>query len=250
MNRRLRRPLTLSLLLAWAAFSPAAAQIPKEFKNLQVLPKDIEQRQLIDTMRGFATDLGVRCNHCHVGEDPMDFSTFDFASDEKETKRIARVMLRMVQQINGAYLPDTKRPADQRLEVTCFTCHRSVTRPQTLEQALLDTILESGVDAGITRYRLLREKYYGQAVFDFGERTLIGLAETLSRHHQKYTEAVALLELNLEYYPESVFTHAGLGETLAAAGDKQAAIEHFEKAQSMMPDAAWLKRRLEALKQP
>ncbi len=249
MKRRSCRLSTLCVFLAWALLVPAAAQIPKEFKNLQVLPKDIEQRQLIGVMRGFATELGVRCNHCHVGENPQDLSTHDFASDEKESKRIARVMLKMVRQINGEHLPATGRPADQRLEVSCFTCHRGVTRPQTLEQSLLDPILEVGVEAGIQRYRLLRDKYYGQAVFDFGERSLLGLADTLSREHGNSEAAVAVLNLNLEYYPESAFTYVALAETLATAGDKEAAIENLEKAQALMPDADWLKRRLEALKQ-
>ena len=37
----------------------AFAQIPDEFTNLEVLPDDIEQRQLVNTMRGFAFGLGL-----------------------------------------------------------------------------------------------------------------------------------------------------------------------------------------------
>ena len=50
----------LALLLGTA---PGAAQIPDEFTNLKLLPKDIEKRQLIGTMRDWAGGLGVRCNH-------------------------------------------------------------------------------------------------------------------------------------------------------------------------------------------
>ena len=74
--------------------SPASAQIPQTFTNLQVLPKDIPRAQLVSTMRGFAGALGVRCTHCHVG--PDDLQGMDFATDEKESKKIARTMLRMV----------------------------------------------------------------------------------------------------------------------------------------------------------
>lgn len=40
---------------------------PPDPTNLQVLPKDIPKAQLVQTMRGFAMGLGVRCEHCHVG---------------------------------------------------------------------------------------------------------------------------------------------------------------------------------------
>jgi hypothetical protein len=47
-------------LLAGAFASPALAQIPTKFTNLEVLPKDIPRAELIATMRGFAGALGVR----------------------------------------------------------------------------------------------------------------------------------------------------------------------------------------------
>lgn len=52
----------------------ARAQFPPDaFTNLQVLPKDITQSELIDLMAGFTRALGVRCTHCHVG-DPARWS--------------------------------------------------------------------------------------------------------------------------------------------------------------------------------
>jgi hypothetical protein len=102
--------------------------------NLQVLPKDIPLKELIQTMRGFTQGLGVRCQHCHVfkGEDPNDLSTFDFANDEKESKKIARAMIRMAMAINTDHLKDIgeARPAGE-LKVTCYTCHRGETTPAT-----------------------------------------------------------------------------------------------------------------------
>ena len=85
--------IRIGLLLAAVLAAPvdAAAQWPPErFSNLQVLPQDISLGELVATMRGFASALGVRCNHCHVGTDPDDLSTFQFPSDEKYTKRKAR----------------------------------------------------------------------------------------------------------------------------------------------------------------
>src|SRR4051812_13606150 len=79
--------------------SPPAANAPP-FKNLQVFPKDIARPQLLANMRFFSQSLGVRCTFCHVGVEGQPPSTFDFASDAKKEKLIARKMLAMVQRIN------------------------------------------------------------------------------------------------------------------------------------------------------
>ena len=107
---------------------------PSPPTNLQVLPKDIPIKQLIQTMRAFTQGLGVRCQHCHVfkGNDPDDLTTFDFASDEKETKKTARAMLRMGLAINNEYLKEIGEPRPNgALKVTCYTCHRGETKPAT-----------------------------------------------------------------------------------------------------------------------
>jgi cytochrome c len=85
-------------------------------------------------MRAFTQGLGVRCQHCHVfkGNDPDDLTTFDFGSDEKETKKTARTMIRMGFAINDEHLKDVgeSRP-DGAMKVTCYTCHRGETKPAT-----------------------------------------------------------------------------------------------------------------------
>ena len=106
------------------ATAPAAPQ----YKNLRVLPKDISQEQLFPIMKSFAQSLGVRCVHCHVGEEGKPLSTFDFASDAKKEKLVARKMLVMVHKINSEEL-GIKDMKDAK--VTCFTCHRGATKPLT-----------------------------------------------------------------------------------------------------------------------
>ena len=116
--------------------------------NLKVLPKDMTRQQVTQVMRGFTRALGVRCQHCHVGEG-NDLSKFDFASDAKVTKEIARKMITMVTDINGKYLlgveapPPPPPPADAPPaaapaapaapgpKVTCFSCHRGALKPLT-----------------------------------------------------------------------------------------------------------------------
>jgi hypothetical protein len=113
--------------VAAAQSSPPPAQPPfavPPFKNLKVFPKDISREQLISNMKFFSQSLGVRCTYCHVGVEGQPLSTFDFASDAKDKKLIARAMLEMAHRIN-------KEEFDGQMKVTCFTCHRGSTRPLT-----------------------------------------------------------------------------------------------------------------------
>jgi photosynthetic reaction center cytochrome c subunit len=101
---------------------------PPDPTNLQVFPKDVSKRDLINAMRSFTRGLGVRCEFCHVGEG-NDLSKFDFASDEKRQKKNTRVMMTMTRDINArlANIPEP-RPADT-LAVSCYTCHRGQQKP-------------------------------------------------------------------------------------------------------------------------
>ena len=105
------------------------AQIPEKFTNLQVLPKEIQRPALVSVMRSFAMELGVRCEHCHVGEG-NDLSKFDFAADTKAPKAVARTMMKMLVTINNESLKGVGDPARQP-KVTCYTCHRGTTKPLT-----------------------------------------------------------------------------------------------------------------------
>jgi hypothetical protein len=126
------RFLTASVTVFALGFTSAAfrapEQLPQKFTNLSVLPKDIAPRDLVDIMKQFCFDLGVRCEHCHQGEG-NDLSKFDFASDARPAKATARVMLKMVAAINTEHLKSLARtPAPN---VTCYTCHRGAARPAT-----------------------------------------------------------------------------------------------------------------------
>ena len=122
---------TFGATVAWAQAQPVSPPAPPRFavppyKNLKVLPKTIEREQLLDTMKLFSQSLGVRCTHCHVGEEGKPLSTFDFASDAKQKKQVARKMLAMVHRINKQDFGVTDFT---KVKVTCFTCHRGSTKP-------------------------------------------------------------------------------------------------------------------------
>lgn len=121
--------------LALAVTTVTAQQnpIPDKFTNLKVLPPTITRAELVPVMRSFALNLGVRCEHCHVGEG-NDLSKFDFASDAKPPKATARKMLAMVAGLNQTLGVEPGSPATAR-KVTCFTCHRGAVKPLTAAPA-------------------------------------------------------------------------------------------------------------------
>jgi hypothetical protein len=227
-----------------SAAAPRAEEPPK---NLQVLPKDLTRRQVIDIMRGFTAALDVQCTHCHYAKDPKDFSTIDFASDEKEEKKTARVMLRMVKTINDEYVSKVAMPSSP--EVRCFTCHHGQTRPRTLEDSLAPALAEGGAKQALARYAELREKYYGRAVYDFGPDTLARMGQSLARE-QKLADALAILEFNAQQYPDSARTLAVLADVQAASGNREGAIATLKKLLALEPDDARTKQRLEELSKP
>jgi hypothetical protein len=128
--------VSVIFLAACAAISQQKSQ-PQvadnlQFHNLQVLPPNITHDELIATMRGFARSLGTKCNHCHVANAPGAQEEFDFASDAKPEKKVARTMLRMVRDINANYVSKINAHGQT---VMCFTCHRGQTVPETMAAA-------------------------------------------------------------------------------------------------------------------
>ena len=134
-NRLVAAAFTLCALFAIPAAIVARAQqnpIPEKFTNLQVLPKDITRPELVQMMRGFSMQTGSRCSHCHLGEESQDLSEYDFASDARPLKAVARKMILMLRAINGPLLEGVGTAAvPGSPKVTCFTCHRGVKKPLT-----------------------------------------------------------------------------------------------------------------------
>jgi hypothetical protein len=100
----------------------AANQAPPT--NLQVLPKDMARPEVVTLMRGFTGALGVQCSYCHVMEGRGGRN--DMASDEKPPKAVARVMMRLVNDVNAKFAADLKDP-DAKID--CGTCHRGAAKP-------------------------------------------------------------------------------------------------------------------------
>jgi hypothetical protein len=221
---------------------PASAQIPDKFTNLQVLPKDTPKAELQSTMRKFAFALNVRCPYCHMEKEDK---TIDFAADDKQAKRTARIMLQMVATINHDYVGkiETTSPA----HVECVTCHHGIAQPRTLNAVLSDAIDTQGIDAGVKLYRDLRGQYYGTGAYDFSETPLNQLAESLLARH-KTKDAVAIMEMNFAANnPQSIWAFHVLAMSHQANGEKDKALADFRKVVELHPEDTWAKQQIEAL---
>ena len=235
------------IALGFCLPSPAGAQLPEEFHNLKVLPQDIAQRELIGVMKSFSRGLGVRCAYCHVGdEQTQSLWEFDFVSDEKPTKEAARVMLRMMREINREHLPRIGKKAPELLEVQCITCHRGQARPLSLAQTLEAAVRADGLEAGLQKYAELRERHYGSHTFDFGPRSLQALVRNLKQQNQP-AAALAFAKLNIEHFPEMASNYILLGDLQLESGDKAAAIASYQKAKKLNPDNPLPQQKLDQL---
>lgn len=236
--------LTAGLTLIPSA--PASAQIPDKYENLQVLPKDTKRDALVQRMREFSLALNVRCQHCHIGGDGMSFDGVDFKSDEKSAKKKARQMMRMVDEINTKLLtavPDRVVPA---VRVDCVTCHHGLSVPKTLATTLNETIAKEGAAAAAAQYRKLRETTMINGRYDFSEWSVTELARQLKEKGDS-ASAIAMLELNGEFYPKSPAIDLILGDMHRERGERDKAIARYKLALEKNPKAEEARKRLAEL---
>ena len=107
--------------------------------NLKVLPKDTTGEQVHEIMHGWEAQLGTECTTCHTVDPtrkmPNGRPALNFADDSKPEKNTARLMYRMVEDINKNYVSMVpKDDKDGKAEksdamVTCGTCHRGNLHP-------------------------------------------------------------------------------------------------------------------------
>ena len=239
------RPLVLLILLT-AAPCAGGAQLPEKFENLQYFRKDIPRDTLVNIMRGFSFALGVRCQYCHAGGDGISFQGVDFKSDDKPAKRKARYMLRMADTINNRLLAALPDRSDPPIRVACVTCHRGLSKPATLASTLTATIESKGTDSAVAQYRRLRQNTITQGTFDFGEWSMNELARTLSEQG-KTAEAIAMLELNQEFYPQAAEIDFMIAELHRQRGEKDLAITRYRAVLQKDPNNQRAKQRLTEL---
>jgi hypothetical protein len=240
--------MAMIVTLVAAAAGTASAQTtdtPWKGENLQVYPKDIGRAQLTQRMREFSFALGVRCQYCHAGGNGVSFDGVSFASDEKPAKRTARLMLRMVDQLNSATLAQLPSRAEPRVVVECGTCHRGSALPKSLQTTLFEIVESQGASAAVAKYRELRaDAILGR--YNFGEWEINELARRLVEAG-KPDAAIAILDMNAEFNPTSAEIEVMVGEIYRHQGNRDKAIERYRKALAKAPQHPVAKRLLEEL---
>jgi hypothetical protein len=252
MNRVAGLALGTLLLAASSASAqtPAATtggQTPAQppMTNLQIIPKDTPQPQVVQTMQAIAASLGVQCNYCHVVEGRGGRN--DMASDEKPTKKAARGMILLTREINEKLPAALNKSSEAATRVGCATCHRGVPIPKQITDIVTDAAANGGATAGLAKFRELREKFYGGQSYDFSENGLLQIAQRANAA-TKADDALAYLQANLEYYPKSSRSYLLMSQIHNAKGDKAAAIKDLEKSVELDPNNAQAKTQLENLK--
>ncbi len=133
---------TAALAVAQSAQAPAPSQQqaggppppPRVFPaatNLKVLPKNLTGQQVRDIMEGWEAALGAHCDTCHTADPnnigPNGRPRLNFADDSKKEKSTARLMYRMLDDINANYVGKLDNPDKP---ATCGICHRGHMEPE------------------------------------------------------------------------------------------------------------------------
>lgn len=219
-------------------------------QNLKVLDKSITSAELRNTMKSFAMGLGVRCSHCHVGEEGKPLSTYDFAADDKAIKLKARVMLRMVNALNNRHIAKLKEFGSQSLtQIECITCHRGQPKPRLIQSVMTETLTKEGGTRLAEKFQQLREKYYGSHTFDFSEMVVPMFAQQKFTDQQTATDLIPLLELNLTYYPQSTMGLVTLAAAFEKIGNKKASLVQYKKALKTNPQSKYVQAKIKTLSQ-
>ena len=190
------------------------------------------------SMPAIAQALGVECSYCHAAPRGSGLP--------EPKKDIARAMMTMTRELNAQVQAATGKPPDKTTRVECVTCHRGVAIPRQLSDIVMQTVREKGGAAAVAQYRELRKQYYGRQSYDFSEDTLLGVAQKLAS--AKPDDAIALLQLNLEYNPQSARTYAAIGYAYTRKYDDKSAMANLEKALEIEPENGVVRGQLEQLK--
>jgi hypothetical protein len=189
-------------------------------------------------MQGIAQALGVTCGYCHSAER---------GSGQPEPKKdIARQMIAMTRELNAKVQAAAGKEPGATTEVQCVTCHRGVPIPRQLSEIVTKTLREKGAAAAVEQYRDLRKQFYGRQSYDFGEDTLIGVAQPLA--NSRPDDALLLLLLNAEFNPQSAKTYAAIAFVYTRKYDDATAIKYLEKALDIEPENGVVRGQLEQLK--
>ncbi len=117
-------------------------------------------------------------------------------------------------------------------------------KARSLTDVLSKTLSEKGVEAMIAEFRRL--KSVADPDIYVAESEINALGYRLLRRKQ-VNEAIEVLKLNVEAYPQSANVYDSLGEAYILRGDKEKAIESYQKALQIDPTMESAKEALKKL---
>jgi tetratricopeptide (TPR) repeat protein len=103
---------------------------------------------------------------------------------------------------------------------------------KSIAETLSATIASGGIDAAVTQYHDL--KGAASATYNFDEDELNNLGYEFI-HANKFKEAIRILQLNVEAYPQSSNVYDSLGEAYMDDGNKPLAIANYQKSLELNP---------------
>jgi CubicO group peptidase (beta-lactamase class C family) len=103
---------------------------------------------------------------------------------------------------------------------------------EPIAKVLYKITSSEGIEAGVKKYYELKKAAPG--AYDFSESQLNDLGYRLMTRG-KLKEAVRVLRLNVEAYPQSSNAYDSLGEAYMKDGDREMAIENYEKSLKLDP---------------
>ncbi|HSS21265.1 MAG TPA: FKBP-type peptidyl-prolyl cis-trans isomerase [Pyrinomonadaceae bacterium] len=118
-------------------------------------------------------------------------------------------------------------------------------KAKSLSDVISKTLAEKGVEAMIAEFRSLRTS--GAADLYVSESEMNALGYSLLRKKQM-NEAIEVFKLNVEAYPQSANVYDSLGEGYLLQGDKEKAIENYQKVLEIDPNAENARKVLQKLK--
>ena len=152
----------------------------------------------------------------------------------------------MTRDLNAKVEAVTGKSGAAVTRVQCVTCHRGVAIPGQLGDILAQTLRAQGTAAVVAQYRDLRQRYFGRQAYDFGDDTLLNLAQRIVE--SKPEDAIALLQLNLEFNARSARSYIALAHAYTRKIDDASAMASLEKALEIEPDNGVARGQLEQLK--
>jgi len=132
----------------------------------------------------------------------------------------------------GMWLPRIKAAYDSR---------------KSIAETLSATIAASGIDQAAKQYHEL--KAAAPAAYNFDEDELNALGYQLIRA-RKFKEAIRILQLNVEAYPQSGNVYDSLGEAYMDDGNKPQAIANYQESLQLNPKNRGAVQMLQKLNAP